>query len=351
MGFSHFNAAFAQPPQDPIPNLAYYYIWYTEASWARAKSDYPQLGRYSSDDRSVMEQHVKWAKEASIKGFIVSWKSTPTLNRRLEMLMDVAAKADFSLWIIYQGLDFDRKPLPVSQVDHDFEYFVENYADNPVFRMYDKPVVIWSGTWEFTPSEVSRVTSGYRNRLYILASERNVDGYLSLAKAVDGDAYYWSSVDPVNQTGYQKKLNEMGQAVHENGGLWVAPAAPGFDARLLDGTRLIERDDGKTFRLELNAALRSSPDAIGIISWNEFSENSHIEPSVNYGSKALEVLSNGHASSPQTETFDFHSSAPGVLPSNDTYNLVIFGAVIGFVALTIILAVIRHIGTSRIATK
>jgi hypothetical protein len=51
MGFGHFNAAFAQSPQDPIPNLAYYYIWYTESSWDRAKSDYPQLGRYSSDDR------------------------------------------------------------------------------------------------------------------------------------------------------------------------------------------------------------------------------------------------------------------------------------------------------------
>jgi hypothetical protein len=195
------------------------------------------------------------------------------------------------------------------------------------------------------------VTSGYRNQLYILASERNVDGYLSLAQAVDGDAYYWSSVDPVGQTGYQKKLDEMSQAVHENGGLWVAPAAPGFDARLLDGTRLIERDNGKTFRLELNAALRSSPDAIGIISWNEFSENSHIEPSVNYDKTALDVLTNGHTSSPQSELFDFDSSAPGTFPSNDTYNLVVFGAVITLVVIMVILAIIRQIGTSKIAAK
>ncbi|MEP6983981.1 MAG: endo-1,3-alpha-glucanase family glycosylhydrolase [Chloroflexota bacterium] len=351
MGFGHFSQAFAQSPQDPIPNLAYYYIWYTEASWDRAKSDYPQLGRYSSDDRSVMEQHVKWAKEASIKGFIVSWKSTPILNRRLEMLIDVAAKANFSLWIIYQGLDFDRKPLPVSQIDHDFQYFVENYADNPVFKMYDKPVVIWSGTWEFTPSEVSQVTSGYRNQLYILASERSVDGYISLANAVDGDAYYWSSVDPVGQTGYQKKLDDMSAAVHDNHGLWIAPAAPGYDARLLDGKRLIERDNGKTFRLELTVALRSSPDAIGIISWNEFSENSHIEPSVNYGTTALDVLSNGHASAPTlSDTFDFDSSAIGTSkgPSGDVYNLTVIGAVIIFIAITIILAIIRHRGSSNI---
>jgi hypothetical protein len=351
MGFGQFNAAFAQSPQDPIPNLAYYYIWYTESSWDRAKSDYPQLGRYSSDDRSVMEQHVKWAQEAGIKGFIVSWKSTPTLNRRLEMLMDVAAKANFSLWIIYQGLDFDRKPLPVSQVDQDFQYFVDNYADNPVFKMYDKPVVIWSGTWEFSPSDVSRVTSGYRKQLYILASERNVDGYISLANAVDGDAYYWSSVDPVNQTDYQKKLNEMSAAVHDNHGLWIAPAAPGFDARLLDGKRLIERDNGQTFRTELAVALRSSPDAIGIISWNEFSENSQIEPSVNYGTTALDVLSKGHASAPTlSDTFDFDSSATGTNqgPSNDTYNLVVVGAMIVFIVITIILAIVRHRRSSDI---
>ena len=43
-------------------------------------------------------------------------------------------------------------------------------------------------------------------------------------------------------------------------------------------------------RRQMNAATLSSPDAIGIISWNEFSENSHIEPSENYGSHSLTVL-------------------------------------------------------------
>ena len=354
MGLGQFHLAIAQTPQDPVPNLAYYYIWYTEDSWSRAKSDFPKLGGYSSDDRSVMEQHVKWAQAASINGFIVSWKSTPTLNRRLELLMDVAKEANFSLWIIYQGLDFNRKPLPISQIDHDFEYFVQHYADNPVFQMYDKPVMIWSGTWEFTPSQISQITSGYRDRLYILASERNVNGYISLANAVDGNAYYWSSVDPVGQPDYQRKLNDIGEAVHENHGLWIAPAAPGFDARLIGGTRVIDRNDGKTFRLELNAALRSSPDAIGLISWNEFSENSQIEPSVNYGSKALEVLLEGHTETlSQTQTFDFDSSAsvPGVGPSSDTYNLFVFGALIAFIAFTVIVAIVRHRGRSNITVN
>jgi hypothetical protein len=85
----------ATPARPPIPLLAYYYIWFDPSSWDRAKIDLPQLGPYSSDDPKVMRQHIEWAKEAGIGGFIVSWKSTPTLNRRLQQLMEIADAADF----------------------------------------------------------------------------------------------------------------------------------------------------------------------------------------------------------------------------------------------------------------
>ncbi|HTE63684.1 MAG TPA: hypothetical protein VK631_25225, partial [Solirubrobacteraceae bacterium] len=97
----------------PVPIWAYYYIWFDATSWDRAKSDYPLLGRYSSDESSVRRTHVRLAKQAGIDRFIVSWKSTPTLNRRLWALADVAASERFKLAIIYQGLDFERRPLPV----------------------------------------------------------------------------------------------------------------------------------------------------------------------------------------------------------------------------------------------
>src|SRR5512138_753305 len=37
-------------PDNTIPVMAYYYIWFDPQSWDRAKTDYPLLGRYSSDD-------------------------------------------------------------------------------------------------------------------------------------------------------------------------------------------------------------------------------------------------------------------------------------------------------------
>jgi hypothetical protein len=275
---------------DEPPVLAYYYIWFDEASWDRAKTDYPLLGRYSSDDREVMELHVRWAKEAGIDGFIVSWKSTEKLDRRLSQLRDVAAEQDFKLAIIYQGLDFDRNALPVSRIAADLDYFVQTYAGDPVFNILGAPMVIWSGTWEFTPEEVASVTALHRSELLILASEKNVRGYERLARWVDGDAYYWSSVDPSTYPDYQGKLDAMSAAVHAHDGLWIAPAAVAFDARLVGGTRIVERGSGENLLTQMNAATRSSADAIGLISWNEFSENSHIEPSVNYGNASLATL-------------------------------------------------------------
>jgi hypothetical protein len=277
-------------PADHVPVLAYYYIWFETQSWERAKTDYPILGRYSSDDADVMRQHIKWAKNSGIDGFIISWKSTEKLNRRLEQLVEIADEENFKLAIIYEGLNFERNPLPLAQVDSDLGYFIDQYASQRVFDLFEKPIVIWSGTWEYSTQEIASVVQDKRDRILILASEKNVKGYQRLSGLVDGDAYYWSSVNPYTHPGYLEKLIAMSDVVHEDGGLWVAPAAPGFDARLVGGTRAIHRNDGDTLQKELNVALQSSPDAVGLISWNEFSENSHIEPSQDHGYQYLEVL-------------------------------------------------------------
>jgi hypothetical protein len=274
----------------PAPVLAYYYIWFNASSWNRAKTDYPTLGRYSSDERSVLERHVEWAQAAGIDGFVVSWKHTDVLDARLELLIDVAEERDFHLSIIYQGLDFERRPLPVERVADDLELFADRYASSPAFDLFERPLVVWSGTWEFTPEEVGTATTRVRDDLLVLASERDVEGIERLAGLVDGDAYYWASVNPGTYPDHAGKLAAMSAAVDATGGLWIAPAAPGFDARLVGGTSVVERSDGEMLRRQWDAAVSSAPDAVGLISWNEFSENTHLEPSETYGDRYLEVV-------------------------------------------------------------
>ena len=237
-----------------------------------------------------MRRHVRWAKAAGIDGFLVSWKATSSLNQRLNKLARLAAEEDFKLGIVYQALDFEREPLSIRRIRADLDFFIERYADDPVFDIFEKPVVIWTGTEQFRRKQIARTVAPRQDDLLVLASEKNVEGIERLGKAVQGNAYYWSSVDPQSYMSFSDKLVAMGEAVHDLGGLWIAPAAPGFDARLVGGTSVVERRSGDTFRARLDGATRSAPDALGVISWNEFSENTHIEPSELYGQRYLEIL-------------------------------------------------------------
>jgi hypothetical protein len=93
---------------------------------------------------------------------------------------------------------------------------------------------------------------------------------------------------------------------------------------LVGGTSVVDRKNGDTLRAEYDAALSASPDAIGLISWNEFSENTHIEPSLRYDSRYLEVLADIRgAKPPRVEVFD-SDSEPAT--SAKGYGPVVLGA-------------------------
>ena len=325
------------PALTSTPLFAYFYQWFDPNSWNRAKIDYPKLGRYSSDDVTVMRQQIEWAKQAGITGFIVSWKSSDVNNRRLQALMTVAAEQKFSLAMIYQGLDFSRKPLPVARVAADFQYFERHFAPNPVFyRVAGKPVTIWSGTWAYSAAQVAQVTTPVRPAMLVLASEKSVAGFQRIAQWTDGDAYYWSSVNPETNSGYAGKLDDMGQAIHADQKYWVTPFAAGFDARLVGGTQQVGRKNGQTMRAEYATALGSSPDMLGLISWNEFSENTYIEPSQKYGDQFLQLLAQLRLAVPPGLASGTDSSEPAVTSSTSSiwpaefgvlFLLVLFGGV------------------------
>ncbi|GAA4574607.1 hypothetical protein GCM10023176_41970 [Micromonospora coerulea] len=278
-----------QPSAAPVPVLAYYYIWFNPTSWNRAKIDYPLLGRYSSDDTEIMRRHVRMAKTAGINGFLVSWKHTPQLDERLAKLVEVAREEKFRLGIVYQGLDFARTPLAFDTVRTDLSFFATRYATDPVFDIFGRPLVVWTGSDRFTAAQIKETVGGVRGKLLVLGNAKSIGDVESNQAALDGQAYYWSSVDPVTGT-TGRKLAEMARAVHQRGGLWIAPVTPGFDARLVGGKREVPRREGDTLRASFAAARLSQPDAIGVISWNEFSENTHIEPSERFGAADINVL-------------------------------------------------------------
>ena len=276
-------------PTRPAPVYAYFYQWYAPSSWRRAKQDYPLAGRYSSDDVSVLREQVRSARAAGINGFLTSWKSTPTLNRRLDLLVGVAREQHLELGVVYEALDFARTPLPVATVKADLVALVTRWGGSLRSSYFGRPVIIWTGTDQYSLADVQAVHAALGPRAYLLAAAKQVADYRRLAGAVDGEAYYWSSADP-GAPSTLAKLTAMGQAVHAHEGIWIAPAASGFDGRTLGHSRVVDRRNGTALIRSLDNAFASTPDAVGIISWNEWSENTYIEPGEHFGTRELEVL-------------------------------------------------------------
>ncbi len=269
-----------------VPLFAYFYQWFIPSSWDRAKADYPLVGRYSSDDAHVLREQVQLAKTAGIDGFLTSWKDTPQLDRRLDLLLRVARGEQFDVGVVYQSLDFSRRPLPVRTVERDMVYLLDRWGDQLASTYYGRPVIVWTGTDQYTTADIHAVSTALGKRAYLLASSHSVAGYERVARLVDGLAYYWSSADPTS-TMTTTKLLAMSAAVHANRGIWLAPAASGYDGRTLGGTRVIPRDDGRTLVRSLANAYASEPDGVALISWNEWSENTYVEPGEKYGQREL----------------------------------------------------------------
>lgn len=63
--------------------------------------------------------------------------------------------------------------------------------------------------------------------------------------------------------------------------IWVATVQSGYDDRFCTGRvgLLKERENGMYYWSTFEAAIESDPDMIFVITWNEWREHSHIEPS------------------------------------------------------------------------
>jgi hypothetical protein len=271
------------------PVYAYFYQWFTASSWGRAKRDYPLVGQYSSDDTAILRKQIHEARAAGIDGFLTSWKDTPALDRRLERLVRVASQWHFDLGVVYEALDFARKPLPITTVERDLNLLVSRWGTALGSNYYGRPVIIWTGTNEFSRSDIQSVRTMLGSRATLLAASKDVASYEQIADLVDGEAYYWSSANPATPFTAQK-LQQMSAAVHAHDGIWIAPATPGFDGRTLGHSRVIPRDGGATLRRSLDLAYATKPQAIGVISWNEWSENTYIEPGLRYGNEEVDAL-------------------------------------------------------------
>jgi hypothetical protein len=81
------------------------YPWYYKERWTREPvTNTPRLGWYSSDDRKVAAQHIRWARQADLDFFLVSWLSPEGREGKnlQEALLPELEKARFRFALLYE---------------------------------------------------------------------------------------------------------------------------------------------------------------------------------------------------------------------------------------------------------
>ena len=266
--------------------------------------DVPSEGLYDQTDAATFERHVGQADGAGLKGFLADWQGTgragqtPTAsgyNSRLDLLVrtvdayDAAHQASFGLGLAYAAFgDYSR---PAAAIIADLTYFSTRYGKDSAFaNPYSrKPIVMWLNSRKFSPATVRAVSLAVRPFVFLLGDE-TAASWKNDAHYLDGTSYYWSTQDPWNNPRAASSVAQIGAEVHADGKLWFAPFIAGYDKQILGGTCVARRGTATLNELwRMNGA--SHPDGWFGISWNEFVENTYLEPSKRYGSTYLDALS------------------------------------------------------------
>lgn len=327
-------------PADAPRVFAYYYLWWSLNHWQKSLgSSYPTTARplplpatldasgcnpkasytgatvtdvpqrlYSQDDTGFIEADVREAAAAGLAGFAVNWigsgasaqtvDSTP-YSRRLQAMVDAVHKVNaegipFTLWLSYKA---SARVLSTSYLRNDLAYFTHKYGNDPAFDRVQssRATVIWNGSRKYSVATLQSISSQFRSQLRIIGDETTWS--TQRAAYLDGDAYYWSSQDPWRNPQSFQQIGALANAVRASGTnpdgspkVWVSPLAPGYDKQLAGGTNCVPRKGGATLRALFHGNSATHPDDWALISWNEITEGTYVDPMTRYGSQDLDMM-------------------------------------------------------------
>lgn len=285
----------------PVPPLvwAFYYPWYYKEQWATSDVliDNPLVGAHDSSDLRVIETHINQAKSVGIDGFIVSWWGEGHYtDENLKVILDVAQEYDFKISVYLESLQGNGEPRSEKELERMVLSFFRKYGDDTrVYRIDGNPVIFVWAVKSHPPSVWESVITDVEGKGYsgIYLAETGNPHYLDVFNGLH--RYGTVGIDDLSLLYERLSLvcRTYGYLHGKEQYIWAATACPGYDDRNIPGrTGLYQsRENGAYYRDTFEAALASSPDWILITSFNEWWENTHIEPSVNYGATYLEMTS------------------------------------------------------------
>jgi len=268
--------------------LALYYPWYSLGSWSNSVlKDHPQTP-YASNDPTAIDRQMDQAKSAGITAFTVSWIGPDSdSDKNFKIMLDEAAKKGFYLGFFLETTGGDLPNNTQRAIDW-LTYISSTYSSHPnVLKVAGKPVVTPWLTNLITPATWATIRAAVRANgqdVWLLSDKQETE----FIDVMDGLRYSGG----IAGLGEKIRLYAV-LADNPAPKLWMASTMPGFDERNLSdrgpNPRYIDRANGDYFRGQFDDVFNNSPQWVIVDTWNEWYENTYIEPSQNFGDQYLQI--------------------------------------------------------------
>jgi hypothetical protein len=290
----------------------YYYPWYHEARWRQhPKRHTPRIGEYASVDFNLITHHARQMQYLKVDFVIIEvlpltdWDFAKTFsaiektvsifrqeNIAYSFLLDCAVSRNETAEHLETLLSLlaEDEIKPTYAVDGKYPVYFFAPSARQAYYICNNFTVDWdkyfacyiTGDLHTPVSEFNRYRRAYKKwRIPVAFLGRHGMPELSQETPL-GEIF--------SRLGYVQFWGGEGRTVAMNGHI---PVIPGYDDLLLQrnpqAAAMVPRRGGHTLVEQFRAAVASGADTILIYSWNEYFEDTQIEPTLEYGDFYLEL--------------------------------------------------------------
>ncbi len=296
---------------------AHYYPWYragkdpehwNENQEFAAVHDFPSAGPYSSGDDGLIRRHLRMAMGAGLDFFVVNWQVTfqglnPTELEATRRLFKTVTENGYPLSLaILVAINTDDPRVIKAALRTAREEFVPS----PAYQRFQNRPVVWyylshpfMGYFFQHYRDLVRLNRGCHpiatgglvyNRFLPRMLKGFFSGWCLYSPLQVGPKRTWESI-------WKETYRDF---VEDGGRVRVFTVCPGYDDSRLTSAqrkdlryRVIRREGTRSYQTMQRTALQLTPppDLVVVTSFNEFHENTHIEPSREFGDVYLRETS------------------------------------------------------------
>lgn len=297
---------------------AHYAAWYGtrnwEDDWTADTPDAPLLGAYDSRDAAVINQHLKWCVEHGINWLSVNWYGENVVDTIIDEHVFEAELADrlhLNIVLDTNTREYDRDfdlgdRVKLRRLKRDGRYIAETYfGREPYLRRDGRPVLYIYDAWRFqgdVAGTFREIEDEIGEELYVIAElppagVPNTHPVYAVADAITTYNPYVprEDIEKVFHERTERAYDRWALGTSTGGVAFLPTVVPGYDDTEIEhvdrpDNPVLEPSSDRFERVcDLGRRYMGDMDAVFVTSFNEWFENTQVEPTEANGTAYLEV--------------------------------------------------------------